>query len=134
VGSLDGRIDATIDLVLAEGGPEGRVEFSADPGSIGLAHFPIDIPFESLSGELIFGGDNFVEVVKLDLTGPMLDASLSGNVLHGPSFAQAPIRLEATLTSEPNIRPAIKNAGIRVDRSGKSKIRFTGTVGAPIVR
>jgi len=133
-GSLDGRLDATVDLQLAEAGPEGRIEFNATEGSVGLAKFPMDIPFETLSGELVFGDESIVEVKRLDLDGPMLTASLTGSVLDGPSFAQAPLRIEAELTAEPNLRPAMKSAGLRLDRNGKAKVRFTGTVGEPIFR
>jgi type II secretion system protein N len=134
VGNLDGRFDASIDLVLTEAGPEGRLEFSATNGSVGLAKFPVDIPFESLSGELLFGGENIVSIESLKLDGPMLTASLTGKVLQAASFAQAPMRLEAKLTTEPNLRPAIVAAGVRVDRQGKSTVRITGTVESPMVR
>jgi type II secretion system protein N len=134
VGNIDGRLDATIDLVLAEAGPEGSIEFAATEGSVGLAKFPMDIPFETLSGELSFGGEAFISIERLELDGPMLTASLTGKVLQAASFAQAPMRLEAELTAEPNLRPAFKNAGVRVDREGKSKVRITGTVESPMVR
>ncbi len=134
VGNIDGRLDATIDLVLAEAGPEGSIEFAATEGSVGLAKFPMDIPFETLSGELSFGGEAFISIERLELDGPMLTASLTGKVLQAASFAQAPMRLEAKLTAEPNLRPAFKNAGVRVDREGNSKVRITGTVESPMVR
>ncbi len=134
VGNIDGRLDATIDLVLAEAGPEGSIEFAATEGSVGLAKFPMDIPFETLSGELSFGGEAFISIERLELDGPMLTASLTGKVLQAASFAQAPMRLEAKLTAEPDLRPAFKNAGVRVDREGNSKVRITGTVESPMVR
>jgi type II secretion system protein N len=134
VGNIDGRLDASIDLVLAEAGPVGSIEFAATEGSVGLAKFPMDIPFETLSGELSFGGEAFISIERLELDGPMLTASLTGKVLQAASFAQAPMRLEAELTAEPNLRPAFKNAGVRVDREGKSKVRITGTVESPMVR
>ena len=134
VGNIDGRLDASIDLVLTEAGPEGSIEFAATEGSVGLAKFPMDIPFETLSGELSFGGEAFISIERLELDGPMLTASLTGKVLQAASFAQAPMRLEAELTAEPNLRPAFKNAGVRVDREGNSKVRITGTVESPMVR
>jgi type II secretion system protein N len=134
IGNIDGRLDASIDLVLAEAGPEGHLEFAATKGSVGLAKFPIDIPFETLSGELVFGGENYVSIESLELDGPMLTASLTGNVLKAEHFAEAPMRLEAKLTAEPNLRPAIVSAGVRVDRQGKSTVRITGTVDSPMVR
>jgi len=134
VGNIDGRLDASIDLMLAEAGPEGSIDFTVTEGSVGLAKFPMDIPFETLSGELILGGENILAIERLELDGPMLTASLTGQVLQAASFAEAPMRLEVELTAEPNLRPAIKNAGVRIDREGKSKVRITGTVESPMVR
>lgn len=133
-GKLAGRFDASIDLMLAEAGLEGSLEFAATEGSVGLARFPVDIPFETLSGALIFGGDNYLSIERLELAGPLLTASLTGNVLRAESFAEAPMRLDAELTSDRSLRAAIEGAGVRVDRQGRSKVRITGTVESPMVR
>lgn len=134
IGDIDGRFDASIDLMRSESGPEGHVEFAATEGSVGLARFPVAIPFETLSGALTFGGDAMVSVERLELDGPMLTASLTGNVLKAERFADAPIRLEAELTAEPGLRPAIARAGVRVERNGKAKVRITGSIESPMVR
>ena len=133
-GSVDGRLDATVDIVLTEAGPAGSIVFEATEGSVGLANFPIGIPFDTFSGELIFGDEAFVAVERLDLTGPMLTASVTGSVLRAASLSAAPMRLEAQLTTEAGLRPAIRSAGVRVDREGNSKVRISGTVANPIVR
>jgi len=64
----------------------------------------------------------------------MLTAAVTGSVLQAESFAEAPIRMEAEITAEANLQPAIKNMGVRFDRSGKAKVRISGTVAAPILR
>ena len=133
-GSVDGVLDASVDIQLRAEGPEGRVTFEARDGSIGLPNFPIAIPFEKLSGDLIFGDEAYVAIERLDLEGPLLSAGVTGNVLHAATFSAAPLRLEAEIDASPSARQAIQSAGMRMDRDGKAKLRITGTVAQPNVR
>jgi len=134
MGTLDGLLDASVDLSLGEQGPLGSVTFEARDGSIGLADFPMQLPFETLSGELIFGQDAYVAVKRLDLEGPMLSAGVTGNVLQAASFSEAPLELEIEIEAKPAISSEIRRAGIRIGRNGKAKARITGTVAKPSVR
>jgi type II secretion system protein N len=134
LGTLDGVLDASVDLLLEEQGPLGSVTFEARDGAIGLAGFPMQIPFETLSGELLFGDEVYLAVQRLDLEGPLLSAGVTGNVLQAASFAEAPLRLEIEIDAKPTIGAAIRSAGVRVARNGKAKARITGTVAQPNVR
>jgi type II secretion system protein N len=134
MGNVDGLLDASIDIVLGEEGPEGHMSFEVRDGSVDFTNFPVAVPFETLSGELLFGDEAYLAVKHLELAGPMLNAGLTGNVLRAASFEQAPLRLEAELEAKPNLRSAIQGAGLRVDRNGKAKVRITGTVARPNVR
>lgn len=134
MGTLDGVLDASVDLLLGERGPEGSVIFEARDGSIGLAVFPMPIAFETLSGELIFGDDAYVAVKRLDLEGPLLSGGVKGKVLQAASFSEAPLRLEVEIEAKPAIGSAMRSAGVRVDRKGKAKARITGTVANPQFR
>jgi len=134
MGTLDGLLDASVDISLGEQGPEGSVTFEARDGSIGLAGFPIELPFETLSGELIFGEDAYVAVKRLVLEGPMLSAGVAGSVLQAASFSEAPLDLEIEIEAKPAISAEIRRAGIRIGRNGKAKTRITGTVAKPSVR
>jgi hypothetical protein len=133
-GTVDGVLDASVDIQLREEGPEGRVTFEARDGSIGLPNFPMAIPFEKLSGDLIFGDEAYVAVERLDLEGPLLSAGVTGNVLQAATFSAAPLRLEAEIDASPSARGAIQSAGVRMSRNGKAKLRITGTVAQPNVR
>ena len=134
IGTLEGLLDASVDILLGEQGPEGSMTFEARDGSIGLADFPMQLPFETLSGELLFGDDAYVAVKRLNLEGPMINAGVTGNVLQAASFSEAPLRLEIEIEAKPAISAAIRSAGIRVGRNGKAKARITGTVAKPNVR
>jgi len=134
LGTLDGTVDATIDLLRGEKGPVGSVSFEARDGAVGLADFPMQLPYEKLTGELIFGDDAYVAIRTLSLEGPMLNADVKGNVLHADVFAEAPLRLEVEIDAKPVIGAALRSAGVRLNRNGKAKARITGTVGTPKVR
>lgn len=134
LGSLDGMLDATVDILVGEQGPEGRASFAAVDGSLDFTGFPTAIPFETLTGELDFGGESLITVNRLDLSGPMVDANLTGNILQGASFPEAPLRLEAEIEAKAGLKSAMSGAGLRVDRNGKAKVRITGTVSQPNVR
>jgi len=132
--SLDGLVDARVDVHLNEEGPLGDATITARDGSLAIAQFPVEIPFETLDAELRFGDDAFVAVEKLEFTGPMVNGAGTGSILRAPMFAQAPLRLEANLEAKANMRAAMQQAGIRVDRGGMAKLRITGTVSSPNVR
>jgi type II secretion system protein N len=134
IGTLDGLLEASVDILLGEQGPEGSMTFEARDGAIGLADFPMQIPFEKLSGELLFGDDAYVAVERLNLEGPMMSAGVTGNVLQAASFSEAPLRLEIEIEAKPAIGAAMQSAGIRIGRNGKAKARITGTVAKPKVR
>ena len=53
---LDGRLDAQVDLQMAEAGPQGTVHFDAKQGALTLPMLPIGIPFETLRGDVALGG------------------------------------------------------------------------------
>jgi len=134
LGSLDGVVDASVDLAMEEQGPKGRVRFEAADGSLQLPGVPMPIPFATLTGDLDFGDDAYVTVKRLELKGPLLNAGVTGNVLQAASFAAAPLRLEIDINAQPGLVPVIRQAGLRIDRNGVTKARVTGTVGQPKIR
>jgi len=134
LGSVDGRVDASVDLAMEEQGPKGHVRFESADGSLQLPGVPMPIPFATFAGDLDFGDDAFVTVKRLELKGPLVNAGVTGNVLQAASLAAAPLRLEIDIDAEPGLVPAIRQAGLRIDRNGRAKARVTGTVGQPRIR
>jgi type II secretion system protein N len=132
--SLDGVVDADIDLEQTEAGLEGQVHFEIVNGALDLEALPLPIPFDTLSGDLAFGDAAFVAIRELQLTGPLLTGRVSGNVLSAPHFAEAPLRLELQVEVHGVMQAVVRGAGIRIDRAGKGKVRITGTVDQPNVR
>ncbi len=133
--ALAGRADLSADVEVVESELSGDATFSANAGSIGYPSLPIDIPYQNLLGVLRFGDDALVQVLSLDLQGPLLSAQVEGKVGRALRLAQAPIDLEVLLEVEdPNVRPALQASGLRIGADGRLDIRLTGSVSQPRVR
>ncbi len=132
--SLEGTLDATVEVQRNPGGPKGRVEFEALDGTVALAGFPMALPFESLTGALRFGDEAFLEIEALALQGPLLAADVTGRVEPALTFVSAPLQVQIQLTAEPVIRNALRMAGVRIGEDGSARVRIAGTPGRPLVR
>jgi type II secretion system protein N len=127
-----GPVDASVDLHLREGGPEGAISFEARDGLLTVAG--MTLPYERIQGELEFGGDAFASVKLLRLEGPDVTAEVTGALGKAQRFASAPLALTARLDVSPPIRTLFQAAGIRVSRDGTARIRISGTPAQPVVR
>jgi type II secretion system protein N len=131
---LDGRADATIDLRMAETGPEGSVVFEAKDGSLSLPMLPIGVPFEKLSAALELGGDGLAKLASLDLVGPLASLTASGTLGRGPTLELAPLALQARIEArEPALRSMLQSQGLALDASGGATVAIDGTLDAPNV-
>ncbi|RIL00224.1 MAG: type II secretion system protein GspN [Proteobacteria bacterium] len=130
--ALDGRADAEIDLALAESGPAGSARFDVANGSLALPLLPIGVPFESLHGDLVLGGDALAKIEALDLAGPLIAFQAKGVVGAAPVAVDAPLDLDATLeVRDPTVRSMIGGQGIALDASGRAELHVGGTLGNP---
>ena len=86
---IDGTLDATVDLHRtapeAGGGLVGHVDFDLRDGTLSTG-LQVALPFERLHGRLDFGGEKYVTVNGVELTGSLLDATIQGDV----AYAEAP--------------------------------------------
>lgn len=133
-GMLRGTADARLDLTFTESGPVGPVEFEAVDGSLTLPEVAMPVPYEKLTGQLLLGDGNYAQIESLLLEGPLLTASITGTVGRAPTLGAAPLRLEAKISAQPALVPALKSLGLRVSRDGKATIRVAGTVSRPQYR
>ncbi len=133
--SLEGRVDADVDLAVPAGAaPEGSVTFEASEGSLALPGFPMALPYEQLRGDLVFGGETYLQVNSLELQGPLISGTATGTVGNARRFDSAPIRIEAELSAQPAMRAALQGAGIRIGRDGKAQVSISGTPANPVMR
>ncbi|MCH2171263.1 type II secretion system protein GspN [Myxococcota bacterium] len=121
----EGRIE--IDARLDADGPDGTIEFDVVQGSIGLPDLPVAIPFDEIRGRLTMGGDHWTLVEEFSLSGPVIDAEVSGQVARGPSLEQAPVSIDIQVSAEPSLHPALASAGILMGGDGSALIQVTGT-------
>ncbi len=134
-GAQQGRIDARADLRWNDAGPEGELRFEATEGSLQLPDVPVPLPYDSCSGELVFGGEALVSVRAFALDGPLLSVAGRGSVGHAPRFDAAPLQLELELEAkQPVVQSLLRSAGVKVSRSGAAKLELAGTPSAPELR
>ncbi len=136
-GHIDGTVDVEAYLVLEPDGPYGTLLVDARAGSVLIPNSPVAIPFETLSGDLRFGGEKYVFVDRLELAGPMLDAKIEGSIGHarGRNPSQAPLDLLIQLEVRgAGARRALQAVGVRLSRSGTGTVRLTGPLGNPRIR
>ena len=132
--SLRGLADLTLDLELAETGPEGSTRFEARDGALGLPGLPVPVPFTSLVGELRLGGDNLAELTNGVLEGPLVSARASGTLGRAAQVEAAELKLDLDLTVQPGLRAPLQAAGITLAPDGTAKLQVSGTPGRPQVR
>ena len=131
---LAGMLDARIDVRIGELGSEGSIYFEVRDGSLSLANTPLSLPFELLSAELELGGDRYLTLESLDIEGSLVTGTGFGEIAHAETFEQAPVSLELELKIDPTLSTKLRAAGLRVNRTGLTKVRVSGTVAQPTIR
>lgn len=135
---LDGTLDASVDLHRVEaeagGGLVGAVDFDLRDGTLSSEGLPVALPFERLYGRLDFGGKQYVSVHGVELTGPLLEATIEGEVGKGDSARTQPLSLDVALeVRDPSLAGMLRGVGRRGD-DGRSRLKITGTLAKPVVR
>jgi type II secretion system protein N len=133
-GSLEGNLEATLDVSMAEQGPEGRVEFEIQDGSLSLPGLSVPLPFTILTGELVLGGDAYATLTSLSFEGPDASGSGSGKIGRAERLEQAPIGFEFALDIKPTISRMVSAGGLKVNPGGDALAKISGTVGKPKIR
>lgn len=134
---FEGRADAEIDLRLAAGRPVGgTLELEAREGALTLGgQLPMAIPYESLEGQARFAEGGAVDLSDFALSGPVLAATGGGSVGAAPSVALAPLDLDLELeVVDGNLRPIVRDWGVRLDANGRARLRITGSLSRPVLR
>jgi type II secretion system protein N len=130
---LEGRASFDLDVALEEDGPTGPVHISAHDGVLSHPQLPMAVPYQTLEGDLVLGGENWLEISAFELDSPLGKGSLRGTVGRGPDPAAAPLDLELALQVAPGIRGSLTSQGVRVGRDGELSYKIRGTAAAPVV-
>jgi type II secretion system protein N len=132
--TLDGRLDADLDLRRGADGLEGTASLRAANGSIGLPSLPVGIPFTSLTGELVFGGESQARADAIALEGPVVALQASGTLGRAASPMLAPLALQVRIEArDPNLAPMIAG-NLPMGPDGVADFEVGGTLGAPQVQ
>jgi type II secretion system protein N len=132
--SFVGILDADVDLAFGERGPEGSVYLEIRDGSLSLPEFSIGLPFDRLTSELTLGGNALVAIESFEFEGPAASGSGSGDVFRAERVEDARVNIKVELTVASELAGAVRSAGLRLDREGKTKARIAGTVANPTLR
>jgi type II secretion system protein N len=132
--AVKGVFDATIDLRAGDEGLAGHLGFEGVKGSLDLVAFPVSIPFDAFSGDLVFGGGVTFSIERLALAGPVLNGTARGSAGRAAALSEAPLQLELEVTAKDAVVNTIRQSGVRVGRDGVVKARVTGTFAHPVVR
>jgi type II secretion system protein N len=131
---LKGRVDADLDVVVREAGPEGDVEFEAHDGMLSHPNLPMPIPFQTLTGEIALGGDAWAALRKFELSSALATGHATGSVGRSPQFASAPLRLEIDLTVSGAVQGSLRAQGVAIGSDGQIHLNVAGTPARPVVR
>ncbi len=131
---LDGTLDATVDVRIGEPVSEGLIYFEVRDGSLALTPTMVSLPFDLFSGELELGKDGSLILESASLEGSTVSGTGSGKIAQAEIFEQAPVSLEFNLDIKPTHTKKLRDAGVRVNRNGPTKIRVSGTVAKPTIR
>lgn len=131
---ISGSADVEADLRFGPDGAEGPVSLSARDGVISHPKLPLDVPYQKLDAELVFGGDNLVQIVSCDVDSPMGKGSIQGRLGHARALATAPIELTIDITAAENMRAALRAQRVRIGEDGRIQLDVRGSLARPIVR
>jgi hypothetical protein len=132
--TLDGRLGGTLDLRLAEAGPEGTIALHGGEGSASLPNLPIGVPYQSIDLEATLGGDELARIASLVVDGPMLALDASGTIGRGPAPQLAPLALQARVeVREPALRELFAGSSVTLGPDGSADLAIGGTLSAPQV-
>jgi type II secretion system protein N len=131
---LTGSADLEGGIHMGPQGPEGPVHLVSRDGVISHPDLPMDVPYQELEAELVFGGDNWLEIVSCDITSPMGTGKLGGRIAKARSLQQAPLDLALEITAAENMRQALRAQRVRIDANGRIEMKVSGNLARPVVR
>lgn len=134
---LTGRINADVEIAATgEAGPPlvGSIHFDAHAGSFRLPDLPIALPYDTLEGDLVLGGDLYARVETLSLEGPMLRARVEGAIGGGRGPSPA-LDLAASLQSDASpVQAVLRGYGVNTDADGNASFHIGGTASRPAIQ
>ncbi|MCH7868453.1 MAG: type II secretion system protein GspN [Myxococcales bacterium] len=129
---ITGTLDAEGNIETTDDVAQGGLSFDLKDGSISHPGMPIEVPFETIHGLFVFGGEQFLSVEAFDLLGPVLNFSASGTVGHGEAIGDRALDLDIEFKDvAPQMRSMIELLGVSVKRDGRAKLHIGGSISQP---
>jgi type II secretion system protein N len=124
-----GPVDADVDLEHVAAQWTGRVLLDGESGSLALPGSPVAIPYERLRADARLDPIGTLQIVSLELEGPLVSAHARGEVGAGYAGpATGPIAIEAEVGRlDPALVPIVEQYGVTLDADGAGRLTISGT-------
>jgi hypothetical protein len=119
---------------MGEDGFEGVVEFEIRDGSISIPGFSAPLPFETLTGAAILGGDAYAKLTSLSFEGPIASGSGSGKIGRVKIMNRAPIGFQFQVNIASGHEDALGGGDVKINPGGNTLVKLSGTVAKPKIR
>jgi type II secretion system protein N len=130
--ALEGHVSGNLDMLMAEAGPDGSLDLEATSGTLSHPMLPIAVEYETLSAQVSMGGEQLVEIERLELDGPALAASITGTIGHGENPMEQALDVQIDLLIKDRMMLGmLRQLGVKLQPDGRTKLQVGGTAGRP---
>ena len=130
--AIEGLLTGEADVSLGADGARGPLRFEAVSGRLDHSALPVGIEFDRIRGELILGGLQNVEIQDFEFTGPIIEASGAGTILHQSPQQEPDLDLDVEIEiKNPPLRAMLEGMGLPLGNQGRSRFSVQGTPSQP---
>lgn len=133
--SLSGELSADANVALNPNGTlQGRVDFKSPSLVVQTSQLPIAIPFTRADGTLEILESGATQIESVELEGPIVNGSLSGEIGLVHHSQSPPVDLQADFQIlDRMLQQIAPSAGFPIDAKGKASVQIRGTLDQPQV-
>jgi type II secretion system protein N len=132
---ITGTLNARGDVATSDGELQGPLTFAFKQGILEHPSFPMEIPFETLRGQLVFGEGQYLTIETFELSGPVLNFTVNGTLGKAESIVDGPLDLDVEFKDvAPETRNMLRMLGASVGPDGNSKLHIGGSFDNPVMQ
>ena len=133
--ATSGTLSATASIQTIDGALDGPVAFDLVDGEFKHESLPLELAYDTLHGEITFGGEHWLNLDTVELLGPMLNLTIKGTIGHPVKNQDRPLDLAVQVSDVLGpMRSPIESLGVKLDSKGAGKAHIGGTTSAPVFK